>query len=195
MGSEMVSVQSHHCRQPRLAWVLTTTMLSATNGGHLSVPTLSPVLTASSFGLPLPYPFHSHQLFRVAVRCPPPPLLPVPVLQLGGISPEGRGRGGWSKGRRPGWASGISCCPLGGAPLWLGLRVCGFSAFIYPRTQRSALACAGDALAPTAVRTHAQLHKDVHTSVYTLTQRHRHFPDRLARTAVHSHWHALACTR
>lgn len=73
--------------------MLTTTMLSATNDGRLSVPTLSPVLTASSFGLPLPYPFHSHQLFRVAVRCPPPPLLPVPVLQLGGISPRRAGAG------------------------------------------------------------------------------------------------------
>lgn len=177
--------------------MLTTTMLSATNGGHLSVPTLSPVLTASSFGLPLPYPFHSHQLFRVAVRCPPPPLLPVPVLCSWVVSLQkgGGGEGGakgeglarlleslavLTQGRRCGWASESADFPL-----------------LSTRGHK------GQPWRARETRSHPRLCAHTHnctktcTPLHTDTQRHTDtFPTgSRAQPCTHSHWHALTCTR
>lgn len=171
-------------------------MLSATNGGHLSVPTLSPVLTASSFGLPLPYPFHSHQLFRVAVRCPPPPLLPVPRSAVGWYLSRKAGAGRVEQ-RAKAWLGfwNLSLSSRRGAAV-AGPQSLRIFRFYLPADTKASPGVRGrrartHGCAHTRTTAQRRAHLCIHTQRHTGT-----FPTgSRAQPCTHSHWHALTCTR
>lgn len=176
IGSERAGIQGPGSRP--WSWALALSMMrpcQATLTGPQQASSLPLCLSPSHSFLFLaatdcpcwpPVPLHPHQFPSVSAVCCPSTSSSCPcwVVMCYLSRRAGVGMGRVELGQRPCQASGDSHRPSAGVPP--GARELSLEprtwAPLHPYTQRLPRRARESALAPTAVRTHAQLHKDVH---------------------------------